>query len=317
MPNHVDSIVTVALNAAFDRILRVPDLQIGDHVRGRLVSVQPAGKAVNVARLLGRLGAPCRLTGFVGEGDAPRFEQSLRGLPVRVSLLETAGRTRENITLIDPARGAETHIRDAGSALAAGDLDRLAQWLSDLAAPGVYVIFSGSLPPEMESETFARLLGVCQEKGARVAVDSSGPGLAAVSRLRGLWLIKPNREELAELAGRPIETDAEIRAAATVLLDHADVIAVTLGAEGAWLFTRQGSWRARPPIPRRPFIKTVGSGDAFLAGYVFSHSSGKLPPDCLRYAIACGTAATMQERAGEVDVEDVEECLEEVELEDG
>jgi fructose-1-phosphate kinase PfkB-like protein len=176
------------------------------------------------------------------------------------------------------------------------------------------VIFSGSLPPEMEAERFAGLLEVCLKKGARVAVDSSGPGLAAVRRVRGLWLIKPNREELAELAGRPIETDPEIRAAATALLDHADEVVVTVGAEGAHLFTRRGAWRARPPIPRRPFVKSVGSGDAFLAGYVLSHGAGKSPPDCLRYAVACGTAATMQERAGEVEAEDVEECLEEVEL---
>jgi 1-phosphofructokinase len=314
MPDKVSVIVTVALNAAFDRILRVPDLQVGAHVRGSLISVQPAGKATNVARLLGLLGTPCILTGFVGEGDRPRFERSFQGSPVRVDLIETAGATRENITLIDPARGTETHIRDAGFALTADDLDRLARRLSDLAGQGAYVVFSGSLPPEMEAEAFARLLEVCQAKGARVAVDSSGPGLAAIRHRRGLWLIKPNREELAELAGRPVRTEDDVRAAAAALLEHVEQIVVTLGAEGALLVTRDGAWRARPHIGTRAVIKTVGSGDALMAGFVRCHAAGRPAPDCLRYGVACGTAATMQMRAGEINPDDVKACLENVAL---
>jgi 1-phosphofructokinase family hexose kinase len=309
MADEAPSIVTVALNAAFDRILRVPDLQVGAHVRGSLASVQPAGKATNVARLLGLLGTPCILTGFVGEGDRPRFERSFQGSPVRVEMFEARGATRENITLIDPTRGTETHIRQAGFALTADDLQ-----LSILAGQGAHVVLAGSLPPSMEAETFAHLLEVCQAKGACVAVDSSGPGLAAIRHRRGLWLIKPNREELAEIAGRPVRTEDDVRAAAAALLEHVEQIVVTLGAEGALLVTRDGAWRARPHIGTRAVIKTVGSGDALMAGFVRCHAAGRPAPDCLRYGVACGTAATFQLRAGEISPDDVKACLENVEL---
>ncbi len=334
MPDTGPPIVAVALNASFDRVLQVPDLTPGAHVQGRLVSIQPAGKGVNVARLLGLLGTPCILTGFVGEGDGGRFERSFAGSPVRVEMFEGRGATRENITLIDPARGTETHIRDAGFPLAADDLSRLERQLESLVAPDAYVVFAGSLPPGMEPEAFARLIGLCQDRGARVAVDSSGPGLEAIRQVspfdfaqgglgkveaRGLWLIKPNREELAELArllrggspsqgergGSPhpprdnaIRSDADLRAVAAPLLEHIDVVAVTLGADGACLFTRKGAWRARLRYAGRKVVKTVGAGDAFLAGFIHSHAAGRPASDCLRYAVACGTASTYQVRAG-------------------
>jgi tagatose 6-phosphate kinase len=307
-------IVAVVLNAAFDRVLQVPDLAIGAHVRGRLVSVQPAGKAVNVARLLGLLGTPCILTGFVGQRDRDRFERSFEKTPVHVEMFEGHGVTRENITLIDPKHGVETHIRDVGFALSDEDLERLTRKLSILAVKGAHVIFAGSLPPGMDGEAFARLVEVSTEKGAYVAIDSSGPGLEAVSHMRGLWLIKPNREELSEIAGKPIETEKDIRAAAEPLLRHIDQVVVTLGAEGAYLFTRDGTWRARPHIENADVVKTVGSGDALMAGFARCHAARKKPPECLRMGVACGTAATFQLRSGVVNPYDVKACLEKVEL---
>jgi 1-phosphofructokinase len=315
MSDQAPLIVAVALNPAMDRILHVPDLEIGAHVRGRLVSIQPAGKAVNVARLLGLMGTPCVLTGFVGEGDRDRFEKSFAKTPVRVEMFEGRGPTRENITLVDPNRGGvETHVRDVGFELSEDDLERLTKKLSILAQKGSHVIVAGSLPPGMDAGAFGRLLEVCQEKGAYVAVDSSGPGLEAVRQARGLWLVKPNRQELAEIAGKPIETEAEIRAAVRPLLKRIEMIVVTLGAEGAWLFSRQGAWRARPHIEAQDVIKTVGSGDALMAGFVQGHVAGKGPPECLHAGVACGTAATFQLRAGQVNPYDVKACLEKVEL---
>jgi len=339
MADPLPTIIAVALNPAFDRTIEVPDLAIGGHLRGRLVAVQPAGKAVNVARLLGSLGTPCVLTGFVGEGDGPRFVRSFENAPVRVDLLEVAGRTRENITLVDPARGQETHIRDAGFPVTPRDLAHLVDALAGLTRPGAIVIFSGSLPPGMDAAGFADLLAMCRDKGSRVAVDTSGPGLGAVRRLATaagpspggehvLWLIKPNREELAELAGRPVTSDDDVRAAAEPLRGRISEIAVTLGRDGAYLFSREGIWRARltltspsldhhapdggryrPAVDPARIVKTVGSGDAFLAGFIKARAEGRGPADCLRLAVACGTASTFQLRAGQVDPDDFAACV--------
>ena len=306
MADPAPTILCVSLNTALDRIFEVPDLEIGGHVRGRLVSVQPAGKAVNVARLLGTLGTECILTGFVGEGDRHRFARSFAKTGVRVEMFEGHGPTRENVTLIDPSRGQETHIRDVGFALAAGDLARLRKKLSILATKGAYVLFAGSLPPGIEADAFTALVAECAKRGARVAVDSSGPGLEAVRRVEGLWLAKPNREELSELTGRKVETGSEIRAAAEALLERIGEVVVTRGEEGALLFTRAGAWRATPHLDQAEVASTVGCGDALLAGFLQAHARGAPPEECLKRGVAVGTAKALKVRAGEVDPADVE-----------
>lgn len=314
MARRAPTIVAVALNPAIDRVLEVPGLAIGRHQRGRLVSIQPAGKAVNVARFLGALGAQCILTGFVGQAERHHFESSFEKTPVRVEMFDARGPTRENITLVDPDAGAETHVRDVGNPLSEEDLERLSRKLAILGTKGAYVVFAGSLTPGMEADAFAILLKRCVTKGAMVAVDSSGPGLEAVARTDGLWLAKPNRDELAELTGRPAGTEAEVRLGAEALRRRIENVVVTLGAEGAMLFWRQGAWRARPVVDPQAVLKTVGAGDALLAGFIHAHSTGQPIQECLRQGVACGTAATLQLRAGVVNPYDVKSCLERVEL---
>jgi 1-phosphofructokinase family hexose kinase len=315
MARQTPTIVCVALNPCWDRTLEVTDLAVGEHVRGRLLSVQAAGKAVNVARLLDALGTPSVLTGFVGADDRDRFAATFEKTAVRLELFETDGRTRENITLVDPEQNVDTHIRDAGVPLDEEDLQRLRKKLRILAGKGTYVLFTGSLTPGMDAGTFAGLLEVCCEKGARVAVDSSGPGLEAVRGVAGLWLVKPNRAELAEIAGADVETEEAVRDAAAALRRRIDEVAVTLGAGGAVLFARDGAWRARPHLDPAAVLNTVGAGDAFLAGYVHHHACAEPLEACLRYAVACGTAATLQLRAGQINPHDADAAMEHVEVE--
>ncbi len=314
MPDDSPPIICVALNPAVDRTLEVPGLELGGHVRGRLVSTQPAGKAVNVARLLGTLGTPCILTGYVGRDERDRFARSLEKLPVRVEVFETRQPTRENITLIDPERSIETHIRDEGFRLTDDELDRLNKKLYILSGKGAYVLFAGSLPPEMGAEAFGKMLRVCRAREGRLAVDSSGPGLEPVRAGEALWLVKPNLTELGELTGRTIADESQVPEAAESLRKHVEVVIVTLGPEGAYAFGPEGAWRVAARYDPRQVVNTVGCGDALLAGFVRAHSRGHDLDDCLRWGVAAGTAASMQVRAGEVDPARVEALYRETEV---
>ena len=60
---------------------------------------------------------------------------------------------------------------------------------------------------------------------------------------------------------------------------------------------------------------TVGSGDAFLAGFVASRYQGKSVEDSLAFGVACGAESTQHLGAGLVDPERVERLLGEVEVE--
>jgi fructose-1-phosphate kinase PfkB-like protein len=59
----------------------------------------------------------------------------------------------------------------------------------------------------------------------------------------------------------------------------------------------------------------VGSGDAFLAGYVSARYGGQAPVDCLRFGVACGAESTQHFGAGIIDPARVDRLLSLVESE--
>jgi 1-phosphofructokinase len=108
-------------------------------------------------------------------------------------------------------------------------------------------------------------------------------------------LLKPNSEELAQLAGvseDEILSDPEVARAAVRTLHDRGVVEVllTLGADGALLSRADGgAWSAQPPsITVR---STVGAGDCSLAGYLLADLAGAPPAERLRTAVAYGAAS--------------------------
>jgi len=60
---------------------------------------------------------------------------------------------------------------------------------------------------------------------------------------------------------------------------------------------------------------TVGSGDAFLAGFVAARYEGRSAEDCLRFGVACGADSTQRLGAGRIDPREVERLVPEVQVE--
>ncbi|MBV9917186.1 MAG: 1-phosphofructokinase family hexose kinase, partial [Solirubrobacterales bacterium] len=71
----------------------------------------------------------------------------------------------------------------------------------------------------------------------------------------------------------------------------------------------------RVQVEEQEARSTIGSGDAFLAGYVAARYSGRPPIDCLRFGVACGAESTQHFGAGIIDPGKVERLLPEVQAE--
>jgi 6-phosphofructokinase 2 len=123
-------------------------------------------------------------------------------------------------------------------------------------------------------------------------LDSSGTPLKAALGC-GVALIKPSLNELEHLVGCELRDAAsqDARALALVREGAAEMVAVSLGAEGALLATAQGVCRraALGGVVR----STVGAGDAFLAAMTLALARGAVPDQALAWGIAAaGVAVT-------------------------
>lgn len=287
----VPPIVVVTLNPTFDLILEAENFQVGRHQRVKVVDYLPAGKGLNVSRTLSTLSISSIITGFIGQENSTEFRQALDDDKIVGQLFTVPGRTRQNITIIDPVNSSDTHIRLPGPEVSREDLTKLGKKLSLLAEKGGLVVFAGSLPPGAEAEDLARLVRICRDAGAMVAVDTSGEPLKAATAQR-LWLIKPNRAEFAELSGQADQTLEEMVTSAGRLTDRVENVLLSLGKEGALLVNRSTALRAwLEKEESAPAVNTVGSGDSLLGAFLAGIRAGLDLPDCLAQAVGVAWAA--------------------------
>lgn len=287
-------IVTLTANPSIDRTLTLD----GPLARGGVTTAldamdQPGGKGVNVARVLALAGAA--VTAVLPAEQNDPLVTGLAAAGVRPVPVPVGRAARTNITITEPD-GTTTKVNEPGHPLTAATLDQLADALVEASQPGGWVVLAGSIPPGTPEEWYAALTVTLRSAGRRVAVDTSRAPLVALVRDGAArpHLIKPNAEELATVTGvDPALLEDDLRVAERTARDLVDqgigAVLLTLGAAGALLVTPEGSWQATPP----PVVvrSTVGAGDSSLAGYLLAEVSGATPIECLREAVAFGSAA--------------------------
>ena len=278
-------IVTLTANPSLDRTIEVAALRPGTVIRALASRVDAGGKGVNVARALAAHGRKAKAVLPSGGAEGAQLEALLADSGLDLRIVRIAGSIRANVTVVE-ANGTTTKLNEPGPRLSRDELDALATTLSDAAAPGEWVVLCGSLSPGTPPDWYAELIRQLRGTGARVAIDSSGPPLAEAIAAHP-DLIKPNREELAELTGRPISTVGDVVGAAlTLTADGVHTVLTSLGPAGAVLARGDAAWHstAADLDPR----STVGAGDAMLAGYLATGAEG---PAALEEGIAWGSAA--------------------------
>ena len=309
-------IVCVTPNAAIDLTMQLDELRIGVVQRAQESIAVAGGKGVNVARAVRLLGGASVNGAFLG-GAAGRYFAELaerEGLSGRWTWVD--GETRTCVMLAQPKHGDATVVNGQGMMVGAADWPRLEHdviaLLRETAASSVCLC--GSLPPGSPVDAYAKLIGACVASGRRTWVDTSGAPLRAALGVPGAS-IKVNRAELMHALEddeeMSLESLAEIGTSARRLITRyaLDVVAVTLGGEGAVLATADGAWAAA--APQVPLVSSVGSGDAMLAGAAYGFERQLSPAESLRCGIAAGSANAMSLGGGHFAAADFERILEE------
>jgi 1-phosphofructokinase family hexose kinase len=297
------AIITIGFNPAIDRILECPGFHIGGHQQARQITRLASGKSANVSRALAQLGSDSIATGFVGTEEIEFFhEQLLSAGPGRIlcRFVEVGGETRENITILDPDRHVETHIRDRGFTVTPQEIELLEKKIAHDLKPGDIAAFSGSLCQGLPSDYFATIIERCSALNAKVVIDSNGEPLKIAARKK-LWVLKPNLEEIRQLLGVEVpNAAAALRDAAMPLLANIEHLLISRGPQGAVLLTPRGCYNARNTSRSVP-VRTVGCGDHLLAGFISELAAGRDVERALLMAMAVASARALSPKMDEYD----------------
>lgn len=307
------TIVTVTINPAIDVSASLERLEPLVKLRCGPGRRDAGGGGVNVARVARRLGGDVLAIFPAGGLPGEELVRLLAAEAIPTIAVPIAGETREDFTVLERSTGREYRFVLEGPHLS------WTEWRACLDAaiePGdgpALIVASGSLPPGVPEDFHARLANNARAAGDRIVLDASGPALAGALK-EGVYLIKPNLRELKDLTGRPLDSERERLAAAREIIDQggAELVALTLGEEGALLVAADRAWRA-PALPIRP-VSTVGAGDSFLGGMVHALAAGQPVEDAFRLGMAAGSAALLSPGTTLCDTADVQRLLPMVEI---
>jgi 1-phosphofructokinase/tagatose 6-phosphate kinase len=307
-------IITVTLNAALDKTLEVPNFTPGRRHRTVDQTTMPGGKGVNIARAIKRLGQPVIATGLVGGATGARIVEALGDEAILNGFATVREESRTNTAVLDPTTGQHTEINERGPAVSPQELELFREKLLYLAKGASMCVFAGSLPRGLEADVYAGLIRDVKRLGVTTIVDTEGDPLRLAVRAEP-DVVSPNELEAEELVGHEFN-DTQDRA-------HAVAEMARLGAREAIMTVPDGCYahvlEDGSPALYRVWVEeqearsTIGSGDAFLAGYVAARYGGRPPVECLRYGVACGAESIQHIGAGLLDPVKVDRLLAEVE----
>lgn len=285
------SMVTVTLNPALDLTVQLNELQPGAVNLARDGNLRPAGKGINVARVLRDLGQPVKVTGILGDDNRQPFQALFERHGMVDHFVTESGATRINVKLSETS-GRVTDINLPGLKVSDHSWVSLQARVSALCDTADCFLLCGSLPRGLAPDSYATLVRQLKARGKTVLVDTSGAALAAAIAA-GPDLIKPNLEELAQWAGEPLnDVAARDRAVAEVQAQGVRQVVVSDGSRGLDWYADNEVWRAVPPAVE--VISTVGAGDSLLAGIAYGLVARLDKPAALRLATAAAALAVNQ-----------------------
>lgn len=277
-------IVVLSLNTAVDRTYLVRHFELGGVFRAENMVAEPGGKGINVARVLRRLDVPVRLVGLLGGLPTDPIRRGCEEMGIDARWVPIAGETRTCTIVVDGTSPHATVVNEEGPSTTASEVEFLVTEIERATEPGDVLSIAGSAPPGVPTTFYAEVIRAMRRKDVRVLVDAGG-SLLRVTCEAHPWAVAPNYEETMAAFPGEVATPAQ---AARRLARTSDIALLTMGADGVLLDDSRDALRISPP--RVTALNPVGSGDAFVAGFLAGIEDGRSRIDAVKWGIACGAS---------------------------
>lgn len=285
-------ILTVTLNPCIDKSSRVEKMKPESKLRCTEVVNEPGGGGINVSKALKRLESSSVALFPAGGHNGNMLCSLLKEEGILFHAVDTKVETRENWIVLETGINNQYRFTFPGREVLEETVKTLVDQIRSFSP--TYVVASGSLPPGLPDYFYGLIVKNAAAVGAKCIVDTSGPALQALKG-KHAFLIKPNIGELCKMLNvNWLDKDDVPNAAHQAIRDgYAEIIVVSMGPDGAWLISNDHRYFvAAPPVEKK---STVGAGDSMVAGITYSLQKNMTLRDAIRFGVACGSAATMND----------------------
>jgi 1-phosphofructokinase family hexose kinase len=285
-------IVTLTVNPALDKSAHFKGLVPEQKIRCDEPRFDAGGGGINVSKAISRLEGTSLAVFTAGGPTGKMLEELLRKEKIACEVIAIQSWTRESFVAVDDNTNLQYRFSFKGAEISVLEKDKIIQTIRNLKAK--YLVISGGLNEGLPSDFYQVFASIAKESKSKLIVDTSGEALQKVLET-GVYMIKPNVGELAKLIGVESLEIEEVNEAAKQIIAQggAEIVVVSLGPQGAVLVTKDSYDFV--PAPNVVKKSTVGAGDSMVGGMVWALAQNKSLKEVIRWGVACGSAATMNE----------------------
>ena len=304
-------ILTVTINPSVDRNIEVDRLVFEDRAYILSRSDSAGGRGMNASRVLDSFGAKTLAIVTSGGVNGARLEKlaAKSGFPVKVVPIHNE--IRVNLTITDK-QGLALRLNERGPQITPEELTRVEKVVANRLESASWLMLCGSIPPGVSSDFYTKLIRMARERKVKTLLDTDGDALLHGIEA-GPTVVSPNQPEAERLLNRALITRAQFMEAATrIKAMGAEAVMLSLGGRGVVAVNENQLLEVIPP--RTDAVSPLGAGDALAAAYVWAAGKKKDFADCVRWAVAAGTASAMQPGLIFANLEQTKEVFKSVEV---
>lgn len=300
-------IVTLTVNPALDKSAHFSGLVPEQKIRCEAPLYDAGGGGINVSKAISRMEGTSLAVMASGGPSGEMIKEILNKESIPIHSIETKNWTRESFVAVDDNTNSQYRFNFPGTSITDAERDAIIQVFDTIESE--FIVLSGSLREGLAVNFYQEIAKIAKKSNSKLIVDTSGEGLKKVLET-GVYLIKPNVGELAKLIGVERLEMEEVNDAAKQIIEKggAEIVVVSLGPQGAVLVTKDSYDFV--PAPNVAKKSTVGAGDSMVGGMVWALSQNKNLKEVIRWGVACGSAATMNEGTQLFKLEDAKRLYE-------
>jgi 6-phosphofructokinase 2 len=285
-------IITLTVNPALDKSTHFKGLVAEQKIRCAEPRFDAGGGGINVSKAISRLGGDSLAVFTSGGPLGKMLEELVAKENIAFQAIPIQTWTRESFVAVDENTNSQYRFGFTGGEITADEEKAVLNTLSN--SKSKFLVASGSLNEGLATDFYQKVAEIAKASNSKLIVDTSGEALKKVLET-GAYLIKPNVGELAKLIGVERLEMEEVNEAAKKIIAQggAEIVVVSLGPQGAVLVTKDDYEYV--PAPNVAKKSTVGAGDSMVGGMVWALSQNKSLKEVIRWGVACGSAATMNE----------------------
>ncbi len=305
-------IITVTLSPTIDKTIYVEGFKLDSINNMKGTREDAGGKGINVSKMIKKLQGDTLATGFIGGLVGNDIKKKLDDDLIPYDFIQVEHPSRYNIKIVDRQVKTFTDINEGGGVITPEEIAALESKIFQQATEGDLLILSGRVPDSVEKSIYRKWIQKANSRGIQVILDADHEPLKEAIQA-GPYMIKPNIHELERLLDTTFKSIDDVAKRLPELLAYGiEVIVVSLGDKGAYIFTAHEAYYAKGlPVNVK---STVGAGDSMVGAMAYSITKGMQIKDAFHYAVATSTATVQKEGTIMADVDEIEVVMNKVKI---